>query len=419
MLTRSAIPVVVDQHVDDLAALWTARRALVNSGGARLIHLDRFDRRIRANTDGCVVAGTEGVRMLTELLEQPDSGRLFAASVVSLEVPDRAAFQRCAVTSAVVGDPQSGLLSALGWVDRGSLTGLVRQFLSTATSSHRSLALAVCRLHGVDPGAPLQDGLRESDPNVRAEALRTIGTLGMLTNLSACIPALSSDGSDVRFWAAWSAVLLGNRGAALETLMDAALSAGPQRSRAFRLALQAMPVSGAHGALQSLARDPKDLRWLIQGSGIVGDATYIPWLIGHMAHERYARLAGEAFSLITGTDLALLDLERKPPENFESGPNDDPDDPNVDTDPDDGLPWPDPDRIKDWWAKNSGRFQPGQRYVMGAPVTREHCIEVLKNGYQRQRVLAAHYLCLLDPGTPLFNTSAPAWRQQKLLAQMS
>jgi hypothetical protein len=46
------------------------------------------------------------------------------------------------------------------------------------------------------------------------------------------------------------------------------------------------------------------------------------------------------------------------------------------------------------------------------------CIDVLKNGYQRQRILAAHYLCLLDPGTPLFNTSAPAWRQQRLLARM-
>jgi hypothetical protein len=55
---------------------------------------------------------------------------------------------------------------------------------------------------------------------------------------------------------------------------------------------------------------------------------------------------------------------------------------------------------------------------MGKPVTREHCIDVLKNGYQRQRILAAHYLCLLDPGTPLFNTSAPAWRQQRLLAAM-
>ena len=138
-----------------------------------------------------------------------------------------------------------------------------------------------------------------------------------------------------------------------------------------------------------------------------------------MSNQRTSRLAGEAFSLITGTDLALLDLERKPPENIETGPNDDPDDPNVEMDPDDGLPWPDQAKVQAWWDKNSHRFQPGTRYFMGAPVTREHCIDVLKNGYQRQRILAAHYLCLLDPGTPLFNTSAPAWRQQKLLAQMS
>ena len=78
----------------------------------------------------------------------------------------------------------------------------------------------------------------------------------------------------------------------------------------------------------------------------------------------------------------------------------------------------DPERIKAWWSKHGGRFQPGTRYFMGAEVTGEHCVDVLKNGYQRQRILAAHYLCLLEPGTPLFNTSAPAWRQQKLLAEM-
>jgi len=65
------------------------------------------------------------------------------------------------------------------------------------------------------------------------------------------------------------------------------------------------------------------------------------------------------------------------------------------------------------------RFQPGVRYFMGEPPTREHCIDVLKNGYQRQRIAAAEYLCLLNPGTPLFNTAAPAWRQQRLLAKMA
>jgi len=130
-------------------------------------------------------------------------------------------------------------------------------------------------------------------------------------------------------------------------------------------------------------------------------------------------VAGEAFSLIAGADLARLGLDRKPPKTFESGPNDDPDDPNVAMDPDEGLPWPDVERVDQWWEAQSSRFPKGIRYFMGVPVTREHCIAVLQNGYQRQRILAAQYLCLLEPGTPLFDTSAPAWRQQRLLAKMT
>jgi uncharacterized protein (TIGR02270 family) len=138
-----------------------------------------------------------------------------------------------------------------------------------------------------------------------------------------------------------------------------------------------------------------------------------------MRNEKTARLAGDMFSLITGVALGQIGLEGKKPEGFESGPNDDPDDSNVDMDPDEGLPWPDVEKVEEWLTANASRFQKGTRHFMGAPVTREHCINVLKNGDQRKRILAAHYLCLLEPGTPLFNTSAPAWRQQRLLAKMT
>jgi len=103
----------------------------------------------------------------------------------------------------------------------------------------------------------------------------------------------------------------------------------------------------------------------------------------------------------------------------EFGPNDDPDDDDVAMDEDDSLPWPDVPKITAWWAANSLRFQSGVRYFMGEPVSREHCLSVLKGGCQRQRIAAAQYLCLLQPGTPLFNTSAPAWRQQRWLAKMA
>jgi uncharacterized protein (TIGR02270 family) len=260
--------------------------------------------------------------------------------------------------------------------------------------------------------------LRDTDATVRAGALRLAGEVGCDEVVPACAAALKDSNQECRFWAAWSLVLLGQRGTALGALTGIATTSGGHRRRAFRLTLQALQAGTAHELLRRLAADAAQLRWLIQGSGFAGDPTYVPWLIDHMREADTACLAGEAFAVMTGADFSKEQLERPQPENFESGPNDDPDDPNVDMDPDDGLPWPDPDKIEKWWAANASKFQKGKRYFMGAPVTREHCIDVLKNGYQRQRILAAHYLCLLEPGTPLFNTSAPAWRQHRLLAKM-
>ncbi len=44
---------------------------------------------------------------------------------------------------------------------------------------------------------------------------------------------------------------------------------------------------------------------------------------------------------------------------------------------------------------------------------------VLREGCQRQRIAAALYLSLLQPGAPLFPTSAPAWRHKRWLAKVT
>jgi len=59
----------------------------------------------------------------------------------------------------------------------------------------------------------------------------------------------------------------------------------------------------------------------------------------------------------------------------------------------------------------------GRSYFLGVPPSVAHCRAVLRGGYQRQRVLAALHLAPLQPGTVLFPTSAPAWRQKRLLEQ--
>lgn len=415
-MQMSVVPIVIQQHADELATLWAVRHGLCAAGHIGLRDLARFDERIAAHEDGCAVGGLDALRVLMEMLSTLSAGAVFGVAVAGFDSNDRSTIDRCLSLAEANLEARCGMTSALGWVSSARLSGIGKDLLTAPSPVQRSLGLAACRLHGVDPGPALARAVRDPDNDVRAEAVRTAGVLGQTDLLPPS--SLDDENADCRFWSAWSAVLIGDRGRAIATLTDVAMSAGPHQRRAFRLACQAMTTGAAHEALRRLATDSAQIRWLIEGSGIVGDAHYVTWLIDHMRREETARLAAEAFTLITGSELSQSGLEGDRPENFESGPNDDVDDENVDMDPDLDLPWPNVPKIEEWWAANAGRFQKGTRYFMGAPVTREHCIDVLKNAYQRQRILAAHYLCLLDPGTPLFNTSAPAWRQQRLLAKM-
>lgn len=412
------VPAVIQQHADDAAILASSRLALVEAPHPRLDQLDRFDRRLAAHLDGLRLSGEEGWAMCDAALEHPSPGAVFTTAVRALEARDRTRLERIFALVEAVPETGAGLLAAFEWIDPPNLQGTVANLLQHRDAFARAVGLAACAVHRVDPHVLSGPYLRDADPRVRARAWQALGELGLSDALSPCLAALGDADPECQFRAAWSAVLLGDRNRALDLLTHRGRALGVGRARAFRLALQAMTPDAAHTALQQLSGRAEDARWLLHGSGIAGDPAYVPWLVGQMADPPLARLAGEAFSMISGVQLGLAALTRPAPDKFESGPTDDPDDPNIDMDPDDGLAWPDPERVHRWWKANASRFTSGQRYFMGAPVTREHCIAVLKDGYQRQRILAAHYLCLLDPGTPLFNTSAPAWRQRRLLAGM-
>jgi uncharacterized protein (TIGR02270 family) len=417
-LERRAIPVVVRQHLDDAAILHAARAGLVEARHIKLHHLRRFDDRITAHLDGLAIAGDQARPLCRAALEQPAPGAVFVAAVSAVTSRDGTWLKQLCSLADAVPECRPGLFSAFGWSEQAQLHGLVAELLKSSSATERAAGIAACSMHRVDPALGPARRLEDSDALPRARAYRTCGEIGKREFLSRLAAAASDEDESCRFWAAWSAVLLGDRQRGLDHLEGVAMQDGAFRLKAYLLGLIAMSPARAHERVRELAQQPEQIRWVIRGAGMIGDPAYIPWLIEQMANNSLARLGGDSFSLITGADLAALDLERKPPENFESGPNDDPNDFNVAMDEDDGLPWPDVERIARWWAQNSSRFVPGQRYFVGAPVTREHCIEVLKTGYQSQRILAAHHLCLLEPGSVLFEWRAPAWRQAQALAAL-
>jgi uncharacterized protein (TIGR02270 family) len=410
------LPDVIGIHIEEAANLHVIRTGMVRGAHVKLHVLRRFDERAAAHLAGIAIADDAGAALCARALERTTTGTLFVAATMALERHDAARLSALCALAESLPDARSGFLSAFGWATRDDLKRLISGYLRSDNVFLRYVGLTACALHRVDPGQ-WPRWLTDHERLVRERALRTVGELGRSSLIEACVDAAAQDDSD-QYWPARSAVLLGDQGAALQTLCGVAAKNGPHRMSALQLTIQVMSLASAHKWLTHLSEAGIDPRILIAGSGVSGDPLFVPWLVRHMGQPATGRIAGEAFGLITGADLVALKLERSAPVDFVVAPSDDPNEFNVDSDPDEGLPWPDAARIDAWWATNSHKFQKGTRYFMGAPVTREHCVDVLKNGYQRQRILAAHYLCLLEPGTPLFNTSAPAWRQQRLLAKM-
>jgi uncharacterized protein (TIGR02270 family) len=408
---------VVLQFVDEANALHMVRSLLVNAP-VKLSHLGRFDDRLAANIDGLSVSSELGIEILNRSFENTNMSAIFTFSVLAIDKNYASILERLLIIVATKCECMPALLSAFGWVTAANLRGITTQLLASTTPLYRLIGLAACGMHYADPGLELTKALMHTDATLRARTLKVAAQLGMTEHLSACTNALAHEDPDCAYQAARAGALLGDRGASVSALGRIASAPSPRRSRALGLLLKLQSTADAHATLKALAQDPACVRLLIQGIGTAGDSHYVPWLIQQMQDLKLSRLAGESFSFITGLDLAYLDLERKPPEGVDFGPNDDPNDDNVAMDEDDGLPWPDVEKVSSWWQAHGHRFAPGTRYFMGEPPSPAHCLNVLKNGYQRQRMAAAIYLCLLKPGTPLFNCAAPAWRQQRLLAKM-
>jgi len=242
-----------------------------------------------------------------------------------------------------------GFIFAIGWTAPDKLSGKVGELLESQSPLWRRVGIAACAVHRVDCGEYLSRALADADPALRARALRTVGEMARQDLLPNLHGQVRSQDPACGFWAAWSALLLGDRGEALSALQSIAASDTPLGSRALQVVPRVLTPANAGSWLKALAQYPERRRVLVIGCGVSGDPAYIPWLITQMEEAlALARVAGEALSLITGPDIADEDLERDAPDDFEAGPTERPEDEDVAMDLDEDLPWPDPGPIKAW-----------------------------------------------------------------------
>jgi len=406
---------VVTQHAEDSSFLWLLRHAAVSQPHIFLADLSRLDNRVEAHLDGLRISGVSGWNVVRETLSFEESCDLFAAGSLAFESANRDWIEF--VLESATKKPQliSGVISALGWLEYERAQPHIKALISSQLPISRTVGIAASAVHRVDPGMILGEAVSDSNPSVRARALRAVGELGRVDLLPRMRSGLTDSDQSARFATAWSVTLLSPNLDSLGVLRTIAESPGQFSTKALQTAIRRMDLVSAKAWQARFSRRKETLRVAITAAGAIGDPDHISWLIDQMKVPSLARVAGEAFTLITGIDLAYDNLAKSAPEGFEAGPSDNPEDENVDMDPDEHLPWPDPALIQKWWINNQSRFQKGTRYLLGKPMSIEWLRQVLRIGRQRQRAAAALELAIRQPGQPLFEVRAPGFRQQAAL----
>lgn len=405
----SAFASITEQNASEAAFLWLLRSRAVSSPLYYSVDIRELDGRIEANLDGLSAVGEPGWQACANQLVYEEAGEIFTAAVVALRSRHAARIKMVCEQALTSAEMTRGLVSALGWVDKEIAEFWVQRFLAVTDPKYRLLGLAACSVRRENPGkyllAILQDPATRTQPAVHARALRLIGELKRFDLIPALNAAMHAEDPRVRFWANWSAVLLGNP-AAIMNLKPYLLQASDLTTKAVPLVFSALSVGEGRKWVTEMVAKPELNRIVVQSIGILGDPHAIPWLIQQMANPVQARIAGWAFSQITGIDLEASQLAIEPPDDIEPGPTDDATDDNVAMDEDEDLPWPDMKKIGRLWQVHNQLLQAGQRYFQGQEVTKQVLAHIFVAANQQQKELAALQRAILDKHTTLVNTKA-------------
>ena len=407
---------VVEQHAEEAAFLWLLRDDAVRAPNYNLQDLADLDERVEANIDGLRVAGDVGWEYCEKGLEKEEPGEVFAAGVIAFEGNDESRIQKVLEIACSAPELGRALVSALGWLTFEQARTHAEWLLRSEDTKAARIGLTGFAVHRQDPGPFLVDVITSYDPHLRARALKTAGELGKTNIISFLMDALSDADETCKFYAAWSAARLGQRNdRVIAVLKEITLRGRDYCERAADMVMRVLDVRSAKAWYRDLLKNSDTARCAVIGAGALGDPELIDDLFLLMEKEEMARVAGEAFSMITGVDIEYEDLDGEEPEGFKGGPSEEAEDEDVAVNKDEDLPWPSPEMIKKWWQEHRKEFRRGIRYLRGKEMSIGSLKDALIHGNQRQRAAAALEMAIREPLKPLFEIRAPGKRQLKLL----
>jgi uncharacterized protein (TIGR02270 family) len=365
--------------------------------------LAELKERLEAQLDGLRSCEEDGWEAVAErICDKPVTGEIFTASVLAIDsfVTNRIDTLQNAI---IKPDHALELASALTWFPFNKTKSLCDSFLESSSPLLQLAGLTAYAAFRENPGKRLDAALDSKDLFVRSCALKMIGELTLADKLAIAKAHFGEEDPLCAFSAAWGAALLGDK-MSIQVLLHYADTKFTFADEAAMVAIRKAGLHSGPSIVHELTKSPDKIRLAIIGAGSLGDISNIPFLFDMMKQTTCSRIAGEAFSIITGLDIVSLHMDTDAPGDFEETPNDNPDDERVDLDADYFLPWPDVSKISAWWNEHAAQFLPDTRYLCGNQINRENLTRIVHNGYQRQRYSAAIELTAFQPGEPLVET---------------
>jgi len=404
---------IYEQYVVDASFLWVLRSVNVKQPHYYLSDLAELELRISDNLDGLMSSFELAWKICLEELVYEQAGETFTAAVIAFRSHDINKIKFIVAHGFTNEETFKGLVSALGWLPKTIVNDWIKKFLYSKDLNHKYLAIAVSSLRRKNPGNILNDILSREDclenEALLARSLRLVGELKLYSLSNVVAKIVLTKNQTIKFWANWALVLLGEYKRILN-LFEFIEEDSELQLLATEIIFKVLPIDQARIKISALSKHPDRMRTIIHASGYLGDPYAIPWLIDKMHHIDTAKIAGEAFTLITGIDLERYNLAIDTTEEIAAVPNDD--DENVDMDEDENLPFPDVNKINHIWLRYRDRYHVGGRYMMGievsqnTPQTIDKLSALLKQVSMRQRKSVALTLALIGPQLPFINSDA-------------
>lgn len=390
--------------------LFMQHRQLTEMPNVRLPDLYETEQRLSAHLDFGMYCGAQALDMARSIFEEsPTRGEVSMFAHVAMLQGNKGFPELIGDMAADPQDAVAAIGHAFAFCGKPVRRDYLGQWIHSDNPFLVQSALEAAIQHRLNLRELLIPLFDHPDSGIRARAYEYAGVMGLAEHGPRAEEAAGDSAPDVAF----AAAVAGCRIASGATIVPLLSKIGPSSSaRDSRLATEVafltLNEENARDHVRTLLSDIDTRRWGLLALGVIGAARTLDFIISDMAAPEFSRMAGWAFSMITGANVAEDDLE------LDEFP-DSPDNPLLEDAPEEdaieeALPWPDPERVKAWMSENGSRLSSDHSMLFGLARWSYQDIDTTQLEFQGRFRAVAQAIAMQSPDRRL-----PNWRSRVFL----